>query len=89
MKLASALEDQFKFDVWAKDINSKKIFNRIKKKITSRTSNRLYRRYNIIRSMSRIEMLEHPMWSKQEKLHNLAGVGEFYTSKLIQQLSIG
>ena len=69
MKLASALEDQFKFDVWAKDINSKKIFNRIKKKITSRTSNRLYRRYNIIRSMSRIEMLEHPMWSKQEKLH--------------------
>ena len=69
MKLASALEDQFKFDVWAKDINSKKIFNRIKKKITSRTSNRLYRRYNIIRSVSRIEMLEHPMWSKQEKLH--------------------
>jgi DNA-directed RNA polymerase len=69
MKLASALEDQFKFDIWAKDVNSKKIFSRIKKKITSRTSNRLYRRYNIIRTMSRMEMLEHPTWSKQEKLH--------------------
>ena len=69
MKLAGALEDQFKFDIWEKDVNSKKIFKRIKKKITSRTSNRLYRRYNIIRTMSRMEMLEHPVWSKQEKLH--------------------
>ena len=69
MKLAGAIEDQFKFDIWEKGENSKKIFRRIKKKITSRTSNRLYRRYNIIRTMSRMEMLEHPTWSKQEKLH--------------------
>ena len=69
MKLASAIEDQFKFDIWEQEENSKRVFKRIKKRITSRTSNRLYRRYNIIRSMSRIEMLDHKTWSKQEKLH--------------------
>ena len=69
MKLANAVEDQFKFDIWEKGENSKKVFRRIKKKVTSRTSNRLYRRYNIIRTMSRMEMLEHTTWSKQEKLH--------------------
>ena len=69
MKLANAVEDQFKFDLWAKGSESKKIFNRIKKKITSRTSNRLYRRYNIIRSMSRLEVIDHNPWSKQERLH--------------------
>jgi DNA-directed RNA polymerase len=69
MKLASAVEDQFKFDIWEQGEESKKIFKRIKKKVTSRTSNRLYRRYNIIRAMSRLDVLDHSTWSKQEKLH--------------------
>ena len=69
MKLASAIEDQFKFDIWEKGEESRKIFKRIKRKIASRTSNRLYRRYNIIRTMSRLEMIEHPAWTKQERLH--------------------
>ena len=69
MKLAGAVEDQFKFDIWEKGEESKKIFRRIKKKVTSRTSNRLYRRYNIIRSMSRLDVLDHEAWTKQERLH--------------------
>ena len=69
MKLASAIEDQFKFDLWDKGEESRKIFRRIKKKVTSRTSNRLYRRYNIIRTMSRLELLDHEAWTKTERLH--------------------
>ena len=69
MKLAGAVEDQFKFDLWDRGEESKKIFRRIKKKVTSRTSNRLYRRYNIIRTMSKVEMVDYPVWTKQEKLH--------------------
>ena len=69
MKLASAVEDQFKFDLWNKGEESRKIFKRIKKKVTSRTSNRLYRRYNIIRTMSKLELLEHNPWTKTERLH--------------------
>jgi len=69
MKLGSAIEDQFKFDIWDKGEESRKIFRRIKKKIASRTSNRLYRRYNIIRTMSRTEVVEHDAWSKTERLH--------------------
>ena len=69
MKLANALEDQFKFDLWEGRDSTSKIFRRIKDKVNKKTSNRIYRRYNLIRKMSKVEMLDHNPWSKQERLH--------------------
>lgn len=69
MKLANALEDQNKFDIWSGKEETKKIFSKIKKRVSSKTSNRLYRRYNMLRSMSRIDMLEFKQWTQAEKMH--------------------
>ena len=69
MKLANGLEDQFKFDLWQNSKDSKHLFRIIKKRANKKTTNRVYRRYNIIRQMTKIEVLDHSPWSKREKLH--------------------
>lgn len=84
MKLANALEDQLKFDIWSKDEAGKQVFRRIKKKVSSRTSNRLYRRYNIIRTMSKVDLSDHEAWTQVEKLH----VGSKLIDILIQQTGL-
>ena len=69
MKLANGLEDQFKFDLWQNSESSKRLFKVIKSRVNKKTTNRVYRRYNLIRQMSKIEMLEHQPWTKVEKVH--------------------
>ena len=69
MKLANGLEDQFKFDLWQNSEDSSTMFRLLKKRVNSKTTNRVYRRYNLIRQMSKVEMLDHEPWSKREKLH--------------------
>jgi len=69
MKLANGLEDQFKFDLWQNSKESGRLFRLIKDKVNRKTTNRVYRRYNLIRRMSKIEVLDYSVWSKQEKLH--------------------
>ena len=69
MKLANGLEDQFKFDLWQNSESSKRLFKVIKSRVNKKTTNRVYRRYNHIRQMSKIEMLEHQPWTKVEKVH--------------------
>ncbi len=69
MKLANGLEDQFKFDLWKDSKESGRLFKAIKDKVNKKTTNRVYRRYNLIRQMTKVEMLDHSPWSKQEKLH--------------------
>ncbi len=69
MKLANGLEDQFKFDLWKNSEDSKRLFRIIKDRVNKKTTNRVYRRYNLIRQMSKVEMLEHSPWTKVEKLH--------------------
>lgn len=69
MKLANGLEDQFKFDLWQNSEDSSTMFRLLKKRVNSKTTNRVYRRYNLIRQMTKVEMLDHEPWSKREKLH--------------------
>ena len=69
MKLANGLEDQFKFDLWQNSEDSSTMFRLLKKRVNSKTTNRVYRRYNAVRQMSKVEMLDHEPWSKREKLH--------------------
>jgi DNA-directed RNA polymerase len=69
MKLANGLEDQFKFDLWENSKESGHLFRLIKNKVNQKTTNRVYRRYNLIRRMTKIEVLEHNPWTSQEKLH--------------------
>lgn len=69
LKLANALEDQLKFDIWSGNEETSRIFKALKEKVTKRTSNRLYRRYNLLRGMSKIAMLDHEHWNINEKTH--------------------
>ena len=59
MKLANGLEDQFKFDLWQNSEDSSTMFRLLKKRVNSKTTNRVYRRYNLIRQMSKVDMLDH------------------------------
>ena len=69
MKLANGLEDQFKFDLWKNSEDSGRLFRIIKDRVNKKTTNRVYRRYNLIRQMSKVEMLDHSPWTKVEKVH--------------------
>ena len=69
MKLANGLEDQFKFDLWSNSDDSGRLFRIIKDRVNKKTTNRVYRRYNLIRQMTKVEMLDHEPWTKVEKVH--------------------
>jgi len=67
MKIAGALEDEFKFGCFKEQ--EPKWFNKIARDVNKRTSNRLYRRYAIIHTMNKKALIEYEPWSKQEKMH--------------------
>lgn len=64
--LANSLEDQFKLDFLKQQDSF--IFGKVYKDITQRTTNRYYRRYNILRELSRLELTMAEPWTKQEKI---------------------
>lgn len=67
MRIASAIEDQFKFDLWKnKDPG---LFHRVKEAASRKTANRAVKRYNIIRTMTYLDVLEHSPWTNLEKMH--------------------
>jgi len=66
MGLASALEDQFKLE-FVKDQDGF-VFSKIYKNVTRKTTNRYYRRYNMLREFGRLELTMTNAWTKQEKM---------------------
>lgn len=64
--LANSLEDQFKLEFLKQQDSF--IFGKVYKDITQRTTNRYYRRYNMLRELSRLELTMAEPWSKQEKI---------------------
>ena len=54
MKLANGLEDQFKFDLWSNSDDTGRLFRIIKDRVNKKTTNRVYRRYNLIRQMNNV-----------------------------------
>jgi len=66
LMIGNALEDYVKFSIW--QTQERKIFNRILKDVKARTSNRHYQRYNVIRKMSQIELLDHTIWDKPDRI---------------------
>jgi DNA-directed RNA polymerase len=67
MGIAAAIEDDFKFNYF-KSANPELYF-KIYKDSMGKTSNRHYRRYNIMRGMTKRGLVEYEPWTKQEKLH--------------------
>ena len=66
MKIGGALEDQFKLDFFKQQ--DQFIFDKIYKKVTSQTTNRYYRRYNLLRELTRLELTVAEAWNKHEKM---------------------
>ena len=66
LMIGNALEDYVKFSLWQSQ--ERKLFNRILKDVKARTSNRHYQRYNVIRKMSKIELLDHTIWDKPDRV---------------------
>jgi DNA-directed RNA polymerase len=66
LMIGNALEDHVKFSIWQS--KERKIFNRTLKDVKARTSNRHYQRYNVIRKMSKIEVLDYALWDKSERV---------------------
>lgn len=66
MRIANALEDQFKLEFYKRQ--DQFMFNKIYKTVTNRTTNRYYRRYNMLRECNRLELTAAQPWSSQEKL---------------------
>lgn len=66
VSLANALEDQFKLEFLKKQDSF--VFGKVYKNITQRTTNRYYRRYNMLRELSRLELTMAEPWTKQEKI---------------------
>jgi DNA-directed RNA polymerase len=66
MAIANALEDQFKLDFYREQ--DKFMFSKIYKNVTKKTTNRYYRRYNLLRELNRLELSMAQPWTRQEKL---------------------
>lgn len=66
MAIAGALEDQHKWELF--NDKDKMLFIQTMHKVTEKTTNRYYRRYNINLTSKKI-LLEWEPWAKQEKLH--------------------
>ena len=66
MKIGGSLEDQFKLDFFKQQ--DQFIFNKIYKKVTAQTTNRYYRRYNLLRELTRLELTVAEAWNKHEKM---------------------
>lgn len=66
MAIANALEDQFKLDFYREQ--DQFMFSKIYKNVTKKTTNRYYRRYNLLRELNRLELSMAQPWTRQEKL---------------------
>jgi len=66
MKIGGMLEDQFKLDFYKQQ--DQFIFNKIYKRVTNQTTNRYYRRYNLLRELTRLELTCAEAWNKHEKM---------------------
>jgi len=67
MSIAGVLEDEFKFDLFRKE--EPRLYHAVKKSVSKRTSNRHYKRYNLIHSMNANALVTYEPWSRTEKLH--------------------
>lgn len=67
MTIAGLLEDEFKFDLFRKE--EPRLYNAVKRSVSKRTSNRHYKRYNLIHSMNSNALITYEPWSRTEKLH--------------------
>lgn len=67
MGIAGVLEDEFKFSIFEEQ--EKAWFRVVRNEVTKRTSNRHYRRYAIIHTMTKKALIDYEPWSKTDKLH--------------------